>query len=673
MLQSLFGSSPKFITKDLAIQQQIQAELIRLLYMQIRPGLLGEIFAVSLIFITLNEIIPFQWLALWYLSAVLIALIRYRLIHQYLDANPPPEAARKWLIKFIIGAIFSAIIWGLAGSMLIPEAYFLYQFFIILLLIGVSAAASPYYSPVPFIYTIFLTLAFVPFTIWLLAHGSYIYILLGIAAVIFAGLMLGTCYYNHKMLADSLNLRFTNSALMDDLKQAKKQLEEVNKDLYAEIQERKQIQTTLQDLATHDVLTQLPNRTLFHERLVQAINHAKRNKLKVAIILIDIDNFKKINNAEGHNAGDRLLQNITERLKQAIRSTDMVARLGGDEFVVLAEDINNEHEAAAIARKICTRISEKFRIENTDIYLSASVGISFYPTDGDNTETLLKYADIAMYRAKEAGKNNFQFYTPSLHTAVVRKQTIENHLRKAIESEEFVVYYQPFFDLRHHKIIGMEALIRWQHPEHGLIPPLQFIPIAEETGLIIPIGEWVLRTACAQNKLWEQAGYRLELGVNISAIQFNEENLPRLINDILMETGLASSNLNLELTESLAMQNAEHTIASLNQLNEIGVLLSIDDFGTGYSSLSYLKRFPIDTLKIDRSFIADIQHDHDDAMITSAIIDMAHALKLKVIAEGVEYKAQYDFLQQKNCDLIQGYLISKPVLAAEFEQLLQKK
>ncbi|OPX91535.1 MAG: Cyclic di-GMP phosphodiesterase Gmr [Pelotomaculum sp. PtaB.Bin013] len=439
-----------------------------------------------------------------------------------------------------------------------------------------------------------------------------------------------------------------------------------------DITERQRYEETIRHQAFHDALTGLPNRMLFKDRLTLEIAHAKRNKQMLAVLFLDLDRFKLVNDTLGHGLGDQLLKIIARRLVGYVREDDTVARLGGDEFTVLLPEILQAENAAKVARKILQAVREPVHIDVHELYISTSIGIALYPSDGEDAESLLKNADTAMYRAKENGKNNYQLYTPAMNAKAFERLAIENGLRRALDRNEFVVHYQPKVNINTGKIIGMEALVRWEIPERGLIPPGDFIPLAEDTGLIVPIGEWVLRTACAQNKAWQDAGYPpLRVAVNLSARQFQLQNLVEVVSRILKETRLEPCWLELEITESVAMQNAEYTVKMLYELKDMGIQLAIDDFGTGYSSLNYLKRFPISKLKIDKSFVREIGTDQDNEAIASTVIVLGQSLKLGVVAEGVETEEQYDFLKQHQCDEMQGYLFGKPVPPEKFEEILR--
>jgi len=424
--------------------------------------------------------------------------------------------------------------------------------------------------------------------------------------------------------------------------------------------------------AQHDVVTNLPNRMLLHDRISQSISLARRQHRPLAVLFLDLDRFKYINDSLGHAVGDQLLQSVAKRLLAGVRNSDTVSRQGGDEFVILLSEISHPEDAATSARKILLSLNAPHSIEGHDLDIAGSIGISIYPGDGEDAETLIKNADTAMYHAKESGRNNFQFFKPEMNLQAVERQSLEGCLRHAVERGEFLLHYQPKINLFTGQITGAEALIRWQHPDRGLISPAQFVPIAEDCGLILPIGRWVLREACKQAREWEDAGLPFKrVSVNVSATEFRAKTFLEGVSTTLRETTLQARHLDLELTEGVLMQNAKSTASVLQELKRMGVHLAVDDFGTGYSSLSYLRQFPIDVLKIDQSFVRQISDDPNDSAIVRAIIDMGKNLKQRVIAEGIETQAQLALLQSWHCAEGQGYLFSHPVPAAQFARLLQ--
>lgn len=439
-----------------------------------------------------------------------------------------------------------------------------------------------------------------------------------------------------------------------------------------DITARRESEDRVHFLATHDSLTELPNRFMFHEILEVAIKSAKRHDRVMAVLFIDLDRFKNINDTLGHDAGDQLLQAIGQRFTHTLRASDVVARLGGDEFVVLLQDIHTEQDARIAAQKLIAAAVSPVLIRGQECRVTASVGICMYPADADDGESLMKNADIAMYRAKEEGKNTYQFYSPNLQARSLERLELENHLRLAVEQNQLFLHYQAKRDLKTGNVAGVEALVRWQHPTLGVVPPNDFIPLAEETGLIVLIGRWVLKTACWQSARWQQQGLLpVCMSVNLSPRQFYDEYLIEDIRLALKESGLEPANLELEITESMVMQNTDRAIDILRSIKALGVRLAIDDFGVGYSSLAQIKQFPVDTLKVDSSFIRDIPSNFEDKAITQAIIAMGKTLSLTVIAEGVETIEQESFLRDHNCDQSQGYFFSRPIPAEGFEALLR--
>ena len=440
-----------------------------------------------------------------------------------------------------------------------------------------------------------------------------------------------------------------------------------------DITERKRYQAELEFQATHDALTGLPNRGLLEDRLRQAIGYAHRNGSLVAVAFIDLDRFKVINDSLGHGSGDEVLMRVSRRIRGALREIDTVARQGGDEFVVVLAEQPTVESVVAVVERIIEEVAQPVTIDGRELYVTCSVGIALYPTDGGDVTTLLRNADAAMFSAKERGRNSFQFYAPNMNALALERLAMEGSLRRATEREEFEVHYQPRVDIRSKQIVGMEALVRWRDAELGFVPPAKFIPVAEEANLINQIGEQVLRAACRQAREWVDLGFDgLSVSVNLSARQFRQGHLVSTIESALAESGLEAERLELELTESTIMGHGQEFVGMLADLKKLGVRVAIDDFGTGYSNLSYLSRFPIDSLKIDRSFVSEVATDQQHALLAKAVISLGHSLRLKVVAEGVETAEQLDFLRHHGCDEVQGYFFSKPVPPEEFTRMLAR-
>jgi diguanylate cyclase (GGDEF)-like protein len=438
--------------------------------------------------------------------------------------------------------------------------------------------------------------------------------------------------------------------------------------IYSDMTERKEAQRRIELLAHHDPLTGLPNRLLLRDRVEQAQAQASRMHSRVALMYLDLDRFKTINDSLGHPVGDEMLKEVVTRLKSCVRDSDTISRQGGDEFIILLNDVRDSDAVSRVAEKIHQRMAEPMKVQHHLLTTSFSIGVALYPDDGQDFDILLQKADTAMYHAKEAGRNGHRFFTDQMNQKVVEHLTLETQLRRALENREFVLHYQPQIDLQEGTIIGVEALIRWNSPESGLVSPARFIPVAEDSGLIVPIGDWVLGEACRQARQWQEAGLPpFVMAVNLSGVQFKRQDLINSVINALVLSELDSQWLELELTESILIQDAEATLDSVRRLKALGVKLSVDDFGTGYSSLTYLKRFDVDKLKIDQSFVRDLVSDPEDAAIVRAIIQMAHSLKLRTIAEGVESEEVASLLRVFHCDEIQGYWLARPMPASELE------
>ncbi|VAW48653.1 diguanylate cyclase/phosphodiesterase (GGDEF & EAL domains) with PAS/PAC sensor(s) [hydrothermal vent metagenome] len=443
--------------------------------------------------------------------------------------------------------------------------------------------------------------------------------------------------------------------------------------IFSDLSDQKEAEQKLKELSFYDPLTHLPNRVLFKDRLSVGISIAKRDKHQLAVLLIDLDRFKVVNDSLGHNAGDELLELISQRFLTLGRESDTVARLGGDEFAVLLPELNSPEDASVVAQNFIDALLKPFHLQGHNLNISASIGISVFPCDGVDVDGLVKRAELALYKAKEQGRNHYQYFSQELQDAVFDQLEMEDEMQYAILNQQFTLYYQPKISLATNKITGMEALVRWVHPEKGLIPPDKFIPLAEESGLIIPLGEWILQTACRETAEWvKKYDDSLVVAVNLSAKQFKADNLLETIQNTLKLYQLKPKNIELEITESCVMENVEGALQTMKDFRKHQLKLAIDDFGTGYSSLGYLKQFPMNTLKIDRSFVMDLTTDSDDAAIVEIVILLADKLGLDVVAEGVETDAQLNFLREQGCQYVQGYLLSRPLPADEFEQFLKK-
>lgn len=761
---------------------KILGDQIHLLYEQNPFGITAQygasIFLAVGIWPVTNHTLLLGWLAYMSLTCILwfIAAISYK--NKRLSYQP-----QTWLKLFAIFTFLSGCAWGFAGSVLMPTENLAYQSFVVILLFGMTAGSLSFFSPVIFVYSLFLFPAFIPFNVWLFLQGN-VYIMLGFCGLLYMPILFISCYYSNKFLINFLTMHYKNidlgtlnqllerrvakrthdlekslaitkstlestangllvvdlkgkieyynqnfvtmwkmpqdfsshsdlfifiEAVLTQLKSPKEFLIKIDElranpeqEGYSEIQLtndsifewhskphklrhatvgyvwsfrditlRKQMEKQLAYQANHDLLTGLPNRTLLYDRINQGIAYAKRYHNQFALFFLDIDNFKLINDNLGHNSGDILLQKIARRLTSCMNQEDTIARFGGDEFVILFM-LSEHDDIEKISQKILNLILKPIQLGQHEIVVTGSIGASLYPLHGEDSMTLLKHADMAMYLAKKE-RNNFKLYDESIHLHTKRSLEIQMELRNALILNQFFLLYQPTIDLNTDEIIGVEALLRWAHPTKGVIQPLEFIPIAEQSKIIIPLGEWIISNACMQGKAWQNQGLKpLRLAINVSGIQLMRDNFVDYITFTLERCKLDPRFIEIELTESIVMDDKKQNLHKLNQLRDLGISLTIDDFGTGYSSLNYLKAFPVQKLKIDQSFIQDCITDHNNASIVEAIIAMGHSLKLKVLAEGIETAEQLQFLRRLKCDQGQGFYYGHPMTPEAFANLLTK-
>lgn len=764
------------------VPKNILRSQIKLLYDQIPVALFGECLAVTSICVALwtvfNQHLLMGWLVYMFIaSAAWRGYIVWRYRHSY-----ETRSQKAWLILFVIGVLISSFGWGFAAGVFITVDSVFQQNFVVIVLLGITASASSYYSPIRSVYIAFLLPAVLPYAIWLFAKGGD-NILLGYCVFLYIFVMLGSSHYLNSLVVSSLELRLTNIDLGFNNQLLEKKVAErtnaleksfdilraslessefgvlvvdnhghieyfnqtfldmweipqdlitgynyqdisqhilsklENPDMYArkmehfheqsahewideltcrdgkffelyvkphgadkgkaghiwqyrDISERKQMEHQLAYQANHDILTGLPNRTLLYDRIEQGIVYAQRFQNHLTLLFLDVDNFKIINDSLGHNAGDQLLQEVAVRLKDCVRKSDTVSRFGGDEFVILFMNSHRE-DITVLADHILNKVTQPIKLSGHDIVVTTSIGISTYPHHGKDATTLLKNADMAMYFAKRQGRNNYQLYDEEINYQSQKKLEIQSQIRNAIKNKEFFLLYQPIIHIETGEICAVEALMRWQHPDYGILLPNDFIIAAEECGLIVPLGEWGIRTACMQNVAWQKMGLPpIRMAVNVSGVQVKREGFIDTLEDILKQSRMDPGYLEIELTESTLMDNTKKIISLLLKLDSIGVDFVIDDFGTGYSSLNYLKKFPVNKLKIDQCFVRDCTNDSNDASIVEAIIAMGHGLKLKVIAEGVENKEQLQLLKELGCDQGQGYYFAEPLSADDFADLL---
>jgi diguanylate cyclase (GGDEF)-like protein len=677
------------------LSDRVLAGLLDLVYKNALPANITVIIAGMVTLTILNGMIDTELLLVWYSLLSVTALLRIYVWRSYETAAHIHDSAT-WLNRYIFGTLAVGTAWGGLGLLLISSSSELVYYPVLLILLAVIAMSVPVLSACMQAFLAYIVPQVVFLTLGLFIAADSIGLIMSLGVLIYTLLTIITAQNMNRHILQSLLLQEKNQDLIDNLnseigqrKAAQdelvkhgEQLEElvetrteqlrlINRDLEKEIGERRRAEENLKHLAHHDPLTNLANRLLLDARLDYAIQQAKRNNTSLAILFMDLDHFKHINDSLGHAVGDELLCKVGERLREHVRQNDTVARLGGDEFVILMQQPHSKQDVASMAEKVIELISSGFNVEGRELFISTSVGISLFPDDSHTGENMLMHADTAMYKAKKEGRSNYHFYTEALTASAYERMSLESDLRRALKAYELEVFYQPQYCFTNNQINGVEALVRWRHPEKGLLLPDKFLRLAEETGMILNVGRQVLEQACHQIAYWKNKGAQVErMAVNLSARQIQDEHLLPMVKNVLDKTGCQPSWLELEITENFIMQQTEQSMDTLEQLKNLGVHLVIDDFGTGYSSLSYLKSLPVCKLKIDRSFIRDIASDPSDAAIVSAVIAMGKSLKLEICAEGVEDKEQEAFLREQDCNQAQGYLYGKPVSAGKFDKLI---
>lgn len=640
------STSANVILPQRDVDQQVSGELTNQLFRNSRGLHVSTVIGAALMAVLFWKNISHFVLILWSAYMVITGLARAVVAARFNRREIPLVDAPIWLQRFQAGNLLSGLGWGTAGILLFLPRDGASQLLLTAIIVAVIAASLPSLSASRRMFVQFALLAITPLLIRHLLEGSEANLVAAALLIFLFPLLASFALRAYQQMIDELQARFAYADLA--------------RELSGEVAVRRQAETRLIDLANFDQLTGLPNRSLLRDRLEQSLAKARRRQSKLAVLFADLDRFKAINDSLGHHVGDDVLRAIAARLQKCVREENTVARLSGDEFIVVLEDFENIDGVRALARRLLMEISEPIPLDDgSDIKLTASIGIALFPDHGREVEPLLQNSDIAMYRAKTSGRNAFQIFSPDMHAQALTRMSRENALRRALENEEFYLTYQPQVDTFSGGYIGVEALVRWESPEFGLVAPSEFIPLAEETGLIRPLGEWALRKACEQAvEFTEKFGREFHIGINLSARQFENDRILPLISRVLEDVGVEPRTLMFEITESVALTNAHANLTLLRKLRAMGCRLALDDFGTGNSSLTYLKRFPISCVKLDKTFIDNVSVNREDAAIARATIQLAHALELMVVAEGVESREQAEWLQSENCFLMQGYLFS---------------
>lgn len=643
---------------DRDVGRHVRIELTNLLYQNTRgmhlAGLIVSGLLIAMLFTTgLNPYVMGGWLAYMVSVETARGLLGRHFRHVFIDAADTDL----WKRRFIAGTALSALGWGASGLILFPAGDISHQLFLTMVIMGACTVSMPALAANIGCYLTFLLISATPLTLRLVLTLDHVAVIAGIMAFVVIALLVRMASGLHRRLVEQLNIRFAFADIAEELR--------------IEMADRKRAEEQLTRLANYDTLTSLPNRSFFEQKLERAVTRMRDGNSELAVLFVDLDRFKDINDSLGHHTGDEVLKRVAQRLQRTLGERDIVARLSGDEFIMLIEDSEDREEIESLAERILRMLARPMLLGSTELRVTASVGITMLAADSPDSKSLLANADTALYRAKHRGRNRYQFFTPDMHEAALQRLARELELRKALQRNELVLHYQPLYDMPNGKMIGVEALVRWHSHEFGLVPPSEFIPLAEDTGLIIPIGEWVLHQACQQAARWrELTKNEFHMAVNLSARQFTVPDLAGTVGRILGETGLPPQSLLLEITETVALSNEDNNLEVLRKLRGMGIRIALDDFGTGNSSLGYLKSFPIDIVKLDQSFVRHVATNIDDAAVARATIRLANALGINVVAEGVENEEQLSWLQQESCSLIQGFLFSQPLDHRECEKLL---